>query len=380
MPLHLIVNDIGVTVQPYSATTVTGSGASTQVAVFTGTSTTAGYSGFTYNSGTNVMTVTGKAFVGTTASGTTAQFTVGDGTGLAISKVLGQGTNGPAVLSLFSSGAREGFIAQSENQMYIGNTGGMANFNYATFPANSGITISNVNGVTIGNSSAASGLFVNTNTVDSTTATAGFTYRGGCLHLGDDSFDNRTYTNGITIRFADAGVGNGLMKFATDQLQFGQANSNSAVFDSGSPTFTMTLITGQLRIPTTGSSAGILVGGDALWYRSAADVWRTPDSVIIDTALTVSGATVTLGDACNVVVNATTGTKIGTATTQKLSFHNSTPVVQRAGAAQAAVATTGSTSTTPFGYTTAAQADAIVTLVNEIRATLVEKGLMKGSA
>jgi hypothetical protein len=89
---------------------------------------------------------------------------------------------------------------------------------------------------------------------------------------------------------------------------------------------------------------------------------------------------VTLGDAINVALNATTGTKIGTATGEKLAFHNSTPVIQRAGAAQAAVATTGATITTPFGYTTAAQADAIVTLVNEIRATLVEKGLMKGAA
>lgn len=87
-----------------------------------------------------------------------------------------------------------------------------------------------------------------------------------------------------------------------------------------------------------------------------------------------------LADAKNIKFQTTTGTKIGTATGQKLAFHNSTPVIQRAGAAQAAVATTASTNIAPYGYTTAAQADAIVTLVNEIRATLVEKGLMKGSA
>jgi hypothetical protein len=39
---------------------------------------------------------------------------------------------------------------------------------------------------------------------------------------------------------------------------------------------------GQLRLPQAGSSAGLLVGADALWYRSAADTWRTPDKVIID--------------------------------------------------------------------------------------------------
>ena len=36
----------------------------------------------------------------------------------------------------------------------------------------------------------------------------------------------------------------------------------------------------------------------------------------------------TLADAVNIVVNTTTGTKIGTATTQKLSVYNATPIVQ----------------------------------------------------
>lgn len=63
----------------------------------------------------------------------------------------------------------------------------------------------------------------------------------------------------------------------------------------------------------------------------------------------------------------------------KLGFHGAAPTGMRAGAAQAAVATTAATSTTPFGFSEA-QANGIVTLLNEIRATLVEKGLMKGSA
>lgn len=51
--------------------------------------------------------------------------------------------------------------------------------------------------------------------------------------------------------------------------------------------------------------------------------------------LTTSGAGgltlashLTMGDAKNVILNATTGTKIGTATTQKLGFWNTAPVVQ----------------------------------------------------
>lgn len=66
--------------------------------------------------------------------------------------------------------------------------------------------------------------------------------------------------------------------------------------------------------------------------------------------------------------------------TGKIAFHGATPTIKRAGAAQAAVATTAPTNISPYGFSTSAQAAALVTLVNEIRATMVEKGLMKGSA
>lgn len=99
-----------------------------------------------------------------------------------------------------------------------------------------------------------------------------------------------------------------------------------------------------------------------------------------DDALKLSkAADDTLADGVDIALGTTTGTKIGTATAQKLAFHNSTPVIQRAGAAQAAVADTGATNITPYGYTEA-QANAIVSLVNELRAALVEKGIIKGAA
>lgn len=104
----------------------------------------------------------------------------------------------------------------------------------------------------------------------------------------------------------------------------------------------------------------------------------------VDTIL--NGATIVVNnltqftDGINIVLGTTTGTKIGQGTTQKVAFHGSTPVIQRAGADQAAVATTAATNTTPYGFTTVAQADAIVALVNELRAALVEKGLIKGAA
>ncbi len=73
------------------------------------------------------------------------------------------------------------------------------------------------------------------------------------------------------------------------------------------------------------------------------------------------------------------GQVIGAAAASKVALHGATPVSQRASAAQAAVATTAPTNTTPYGYSQE-QATAILTLLNEIRAALVEKGIIKGSA
>lgn len=44
---------------------------------------------------------------------------------------------------------------------------------------------------------------------------------------------------------------------------------------------------GQLQLPTSGSGAGILLGGDTQLYRSSANLLRTPDSFYVDAALTV---------------------------------------------------------------------------------------------
>lgn len=51
-------------------------------------------------------------------------------------------------------------------------------------------------------------------------------------------------------------------------------------------------------------------------------------TLTLPSAQTVGGLSIT--DATNIVLGSTTGTKIGTATTQKLAFYNSTPVVQPA--------------------------------------------------
>lgn len=79
----------------------------------------------------------------------------------------------------------------------------------------------------------------------------------------------------------------------------------------------------------------------------------------------------------DLVLDTTTGTKIGTATTQKLGFWNATPVVQPADAAQAAA-----TGTAGASYTATEQTliNDLKTLVNQLRSDLVTVGLIKGAA
>lgn len=55
-----------------------------------------------------------------------------------------------------------------------------------------------------------------------------------------------------------------------------------------------------------------------------------PGSTTASERLRISSTAVTLADAGNIVLGTTTGTKIGTATTQKLGFWNATPVAQPA--------------------------------------------------
>jgi hypothetical protein len=102
--------------------------------------------------------------------------------------------------------------------------------------------------------------------------------------------------------------------------------------------------------------------------------------------------TITLSDAANVVAGTTNGTKIGTATTQKIGFWNVTPVVQPASANQAAL--TNSTGGTANGTLEAVAATntgdrsaainnnftELHVLLNEIRTALVNVGIIKGSA
>lgn len=76
------------------------------------------------------------------------------------------------------------------------------------------------------------------------------------------------------------------------------------------------------------------------------------------------------------------GALIGQTTAGPIAFFGSAMTAQPASSSQAASASTAavSISATQWGFATSAQADAVITLVNRMRADLVSLGLIKGSA
>jgi hypothetical protein len=87
---------------------------------------------------------------------------------------------------------------------------------------------------------------------------------------------------------------------------------------------------------------------------------------------TLSG-TVTMADSANVAFNVTTGSKLGTAATQKIGFWNAVPVVQPS--VLAAITVTQPTATV-FGFTTTAQFNNLIAAVNQLIANDKTIGLM----
>lgn len=228
---------------------------------------------------------------------------------------------------------------------------------------------------------------------------------GFISRIGTDQFTTRSIVMpaaGLTITNGDGVAGNPTISLANDLAGLEGIATNGIAARTTTSTWTTRTITGTANQVIVSNGDGI-AGNPTLTTPQNIHTGATPTfaGLTITSIVSMSGTSITLTDAVNYVFGTTTGSKIGTATTQKIAFHGSTPVVQRAGSAQAAVTTTvgaavdttPSTNVSPYGYTET-QADAIVTninalrvdllnavtLVNEMRAALVEKGLVKGSA
>lgn len=126
---------------------------------------------------------------------------------------------------------------------------------------------------------------------------------------------------GAIFVFTCAVVGNWLQNVQTGGAFTGTFDGVLGGNTPAAATVTTLATTGAI---SGGSSSNIAINTNKF------TVAASSGNTVIAGTLAQQG-TVTLSDAVNVVLNATTGTKFGTATTQKLAFFNSTPVVQPAG-------------------------------------------------
>jgi len=86
--------------------------------------------------------------------------------------------------------------------------------------------------------------------------------------------------------------------------------------------------------PSTAANPGLQVGdANTGFYDSATDTIGITTSGIL--RATIDTTALTLVDGFNIAFNTTTGTRIGTATSQKIGFYNATPIVQGASVADA---------------------------------------------
>ena len=94
------------------------------------------------------------------------------------------------------------------------------------------------------------------------------------------------------------------------------------------------------------------------------------DAGVLTTKVTLTPSALTFADAVNLAFNTTTGTKIGTATTQKIGFYNATPVVQPTAIAN--ITTTATTGSLPTADGSVTIADAAAPTVAELLEYCVE--------
>jgi hypothetical protein len=140
----------------------------------------------------------------------------------------------------------------------------------------------------------------------------------------------------------------------------------------------VTTVTDAMRIAVA-SVAGNLDVDQAVLMSAVLTYLQAADDLRY---LLLSGGTIT-GDVTiadvNVVLGTTTGTKIGTAASQKLAFFNATPIVQPAAAAQGACPA-GGTGASGGAWDTSGNRDTAIATINAMRTALINLGIIKGAA
>jgi len=221
------------------------------------------------------------------------------------------------------------------------------------------------------------GIFTISNATEATSTTAGaLVVTGGIafakdMYVGDDVF----LTSAAKLDWA---AGNALLTHSTGLLTFSASNVAFGVDATGiDVTFFGDTAAYKAWFDQNGDTNGAWYFGaddygiDVGFYGVTASNSMTWDASA--NALVFVAGGITLGVATNIVLDTTTGTKIGTAANQKLAFFNATPVIQEAHITDASVAHALNAT---FSDTEAEAAlNALGTIINSILADLAVYGL-----
>jgi hypothetical protein len=229
--------------------------------------------------------------------------------------------------------------------------------------------------LTIGNGTAATNVGIGGGKIHAGgTITANGAITSSGTITGSTLAAGSSYLADMELRLGGSGTAYLRVAGATNAFQVGQ---NHATVASSGTLKAHDVTTGTGASMTIAGGTGSVAGGAVILATrttTGAAVARitcgADGSTSVSGTLAVTGAStltglltanggITLGDAQNIAFNTTTGTKIGAATTQKLSFWNATPIVQPTTAvASATVASPGGgvnlkTDDTFDGYTIA---------------------------